>query len=170
MIRRCVASDLPDVFEIVNDAAIAYRGVIPEDRWHEPYMPMSELEEQVAQDVVFWGYEDGNALVGVMGIQPVDDVSLIRHAYVRTSRRNQGIGGELLRFLLDRDDRPLLVGTWAAAAWAIRFYERHGFRLVATEEKNRLLRRYWDIPERQVETSVVLADETWLAAHPGFTA
>jgi GNAT superfamily N-acetyltransferase len=167
VIRRCSDQDLPDTFEIVNDAAGAYRGVIPPDRWHEPYMPMSELLEQVRAGVEFWGYEDeGGGLVGVMGLQVVDDVELIRHAYVRTSRRNQGIGSELLRFLRAQSQRPLLVGTWAAAEWAIRFYEKHGFRLVTPAEKERLLRRYWEIPERQVETSVVLADERWLAVHP----
>jgi N-acetylglutamate synthase-like GNAT family acetyltransferase len=165
MIRRLGEDDLPQTFEIVNDAATAYRGVIPTDRWHEPYMPMSELRQQVAEGVEFWGYEDGGRLIGVMGIQLVDDVALIRHAYVRTERRQEGIGGELLRFLCATSDRPLLVGTWAAATWAIRFYEKHGFRLVGEAEKNRLLRRYWTIPERQVETSVVLADERWLE-HP----
>jgi GNAT superfamily N-acetyltransferase len=166
VIRRCSEHELPEVFEIVNDAASAYRGVIPADRWHEPYMPMSELEEQVRAGVEFWGYEEDGRLLGVMGIQPVDDVELIRHAYVRTSSRNRGIGSELIRFLCAQAEWPLLVGTWQAASWAIRFYEKHGFRLVTSEEKNRLLRRYWEIPERQVETSVVLADASWLAAHP----
>jgi N-acetylglutamate synthase-like GNAT family acetyltransferase len=165
VIRRCSEHDLPEVFEIVNDAAIAYRGVIPADRWREPYMPMSELIEQVAAGVEFWGYQEGGRLLGVMGIQAVVDVELIRHAYVRTCCRDRGIGGELLRFLCARAQRPLLVGTWAAAVWAVRFYEKHGFRLVSEQEKNRLLRRYWEIPERQVETSVVLADAAWLAAH-----
>ncbi len=166
MIRRCSDLDLEEAFEIVNDAAEAYRGVIPDDRWHEPYMPMDELLEQVRAGVEFWGIGEEGEILGVMGIQRVDDVELIRHAYVRTSRRNQGIGGELLRFLCERAELPLLVGTWAAATWAVRFYEKHGFRLVTQDEKNRLLRRYWEIPERQVETSVVLADASWLAAHP----
>jgi N-acetylglutamate synthase-like GNAT family acetyltransferase len=125
-------------------------------------MPMSELQQQVAEGVEFWGYEDERGLVGVMGIQPVGVVALIRHAYVRTQRRNEGIGTELLRFICQRSDRPLLVGTWAAASWAIRFYEKHGFKLVDAAEKDRLLRRYWTIPDRQVDTSVVLVDERWL--------
>jgi N-acetylglutamate synthase-like GNAT family acetyltransferase len=163
MIRRLATEDLAEVFEIVNDAASAYRGVIPADRWHDPYMPMAELQQQVAEGVDFWGYEDGGDLVGVMGIQPVDDVALIRHAYVRTASRQRGIGSQLLRFLTTRSDRPLLVGTWSAATWAVAFYEKHGFRLVGEAEKDRLLRRYWSIPERQIATSVVLADERWLS-------
>jgi len=165
-IRRLGADDLPEIFEIVNDAATAYRGVIPADRWHEPYMPMSELQQQVAEGVEFWGSEDEHGLIGVMGMQPVDDVALIRHAYVRTARRGEGIGSELLCALRAATDRPLLVGTWAAATWAIGFYEKHGFRLVEEAEKNRLLRRYWAIPDRQVETSVVLADARWRELNP----
>ena len=156
-IRPCRDDERPAVLAIVNAAAEAYRGVIPADRWHEPYMPAEQLDAEIAAGVAFWGYEDGGGLLGVMGIQPVDDVDLIRHAYVLPERQGQGIGAALLRHLTQTATRPLLVGTWAAAVWAIRFYERHGFELVCAEEKARLLRTYWTIPERQVATSVVLA-------------
>lgn len=164
MIRRCGEADVPAMFAIINDAAQAYRGVIPADRWHEPYMPEAELRAEIAAGVVFWGAEREGRLVGVMGLQDVLDVALIRHAYVATAVRGEGIGGALLRHLVDQTDRPLLVGTWAAATWAIRFYERHGFALTSPAEKERLLRRYWSIPDRQIETSVVLVDERWRRA------
>jgi GNAT superfamily N-acetyltransferase len=163
MIRLCTGHDFDAIFEIVNDAAQAYKGVIPEDRWHDPYMPKDYLRHELDSGVVFWGYEDNSELLGVMGIQDVQDVSLIRHAYVRTKHRNKGIGGRLLSHLKTHTTRPMLVGTWGAATWAIRFYEQHGFRPVSWEEKERLLRKYWNIPERQTETSVVLADERALA-------
>ncbi len=161
MIRRCIESDFEAVYEIVNGAAQAYRGVIPADRWHEPYMPPEELRREIESGVVFWGYAADGELVGVMGIQDVQDVTLIRHAYVRPAWQRKGIGGELLRHLCGLTDKPILVGTWADAEWAIRFYEKHGFRLVAPQEKGRLLRTYWSIPDRQVETSVVLAGPKW---------
>jgi N-acetylglutamate synthase-like GNAT family acetyltransferase len=164
MIRRCEEQDLEAMYALINEAAQAYRGVIPEDRWSEPYMPLEELRHEIASGVVFWGYEDDGDLVGVMGIQDVQDVTLIRHAYVRTDQQRRGIGSQLLRHLMAQTSGPTLVGTWADAAWAIRFYERHGFHLVLGEEKDQLLRRYWAIPERQVETSVVLADQRWLAS------
>ena len=156
MIRPCTDSDVSNIYAIVNDAAQAYKGVIPADRWHEPYMPLEKLKEEIAAGVEFWGYEDGGQLAGVMGMQPVQDVTLIRHAYVKTQMRNRGIGGKLLKHLLQQLEGRILVGTWKAAVWAIRFYEKHGFELVSEEEKNRLLKTYWDIPERQVETSVVM--------------
>ena len=156
-IRPCRDDERPQILAIVNAAAEAYRGVIPPDRWHEPYMPADQLDAEIAAGVAFWGYDDGGGLLGVMGIQSVDDVDLIRHAYVLPERQGQGIGAALLRHLTQTATRPLLVGTWAAAVWAIRFYERHGFELVCAEEKARLLRTYWTIPERQVATSVVLA-------------
>jgi GNAT superfamily N-acetyltransferase len=162
-IRPCTPDDFETLCAIVNDAARAYRGVIPADRYREPYMPREELRHEVDGGVVFWGYEEGGELVGVMGIQDVQDVTLIRHAYVRTDRRNRGIGSKLLLELRGKTSRPVLVGTWADADWAVRFYQKHGFRLVSTEEKNRLLKRYWSIPERQVETSLVLADAKWPA-------
>lgn len=160
-IRLCTADDINEVYDVINDAAVAFRGVIPGDRWKEPYMSMDELRHEIDEGVAFWGFEEGGELSGVMGIQDVRDVTLIRHAYVRTSRRRQGIGGRLLAELIRKTDKPVLVGTWSDAAWAVRFYERHGFALVSTKEKNRLLRDYWSIPERQVETSVVLADAKW---------
>jgi N-acetylglutamate synthase-like GNAT family acetyltransferase len=156
MIRRCRDDEREAILEIVNAAAVAYRGVIPADRWHEPYMPESELDHEIASGVEFWGYESDGELTGVMGIQPVQDVNLIRHAYVRPGSQRGGIGGALIEHLMQHATRPVLVGTWAAAEWAIAFYRRHGFEQVTPEEKNRLLRRYWDIPERQVATSVVL--------------
>jgi GNAT superfamily N-acetyltransferase len=156
-IRPCRADERDAIFEIVNAAAEVYRGVIPEDRWHEPYMPLEELDGELAAGVEFWGYEEGGRLLGVMGIQPVRDVNLIRHAYVVPDQQGRGIGGALLEHLLGVATRPMLVGTWAAATWAIRFYERYGFEYVGRERTADLLREYWDIPERQVETSVVLA-------------
>ena len=157
MIRLCEENDFEAVYEIINDAAQAYRDVIPPDRWKEPYMPREELRHEMDAGVVFWGVEEEGTLVGVMGIQDVQDVTLIRHSYVRTSKRGGGVGGRLLGHLRTLTDRPVLIGTWADAVWAIRFYEKYGFRCVTPEEKNRLLKTYWDIPERQVETSVVLA-------------
>jgi GNAT superfamily N-acetyltransferase len=155
-IRPCRAGERDEILAIVNAAAEAYRGVIPEDRWHEPYMPGEELDAELAAGVEFWGYEEDGELLGVMGIQPVRDVNLIRHAYVVPDRQGSGIGGALVRHLLGVATRPMLVGTWAAATWAIRFYERHGFEYVGPERTAELLGEYWDIPERQIETSVVL--------------
>jgi GNAT superfamily N-acetyltransferase len=155
-IRPCRDDERPAILAIVNGAAERYRGVIPADRWHEPYMPAEELDAEIAAGVEFWGWADGD-LAGVMGIQPVRDVVLIRHAYVEPSRQGKGIGGALLEHLKRSAAGPLLVGTWAAAEWAIRFYQRHGFELVTPDErKAELLRTYWTIPERQIETSVVL--------------
>jgi N-acetylglutamate synthase-like GNAT family acetyltransferase len=162
MIRQCQHSELETIYSIINDAAAAYKGIIPTDRWKEPYMPKEELQEEMNAAVTFWGFEEEGELLGVMGIQPVKDVTLIRHAYVRTASQGTGIGGKLLTALRRQTSRPLLVGTWANAAWAIFFYEKYGFRLVSSEEKDRLLRTYWSIPERQIETSVVLADGKWL--------
>jgi len=156
MIRPCTDSDVPEIFTIVNDAAQAYRGVIPADCWHEPYMPLEELKEEIAEGVKFWGYEDDSQLIGVMGMQPAKEVTLIRHAYVKTGMRNRGIGGKLLAHLLGQADGEILVGTWKAAGWAVQFYQKHGFRLVSEKEKDRLLKTYWNIPERQIETSLVL--------------
>lgn len=160
MIAACSAADVPAIHEIVNQAAAAYRGVIPADCWHEPYMAREELQSEIAAGVEFSGCWDDGTLVGVMGIQPVADVTLIRHAYVRPEHQRRGIGGALLRELMGRaNDRRLLVGTWADARWAIEFYERNGFRLVGPDETRRLLQTYWSIPERQAEVSVVLAAE-----------
>jgi len=156
MIRACANGDFQVIEAVINEAAQAYRGVIPADCWHEPYMTGSALETEVEAGVNFWGWDESSTLVGIMGIQHVRDVTLIRHAYVRTAHQGRGIGSSLLTFLTDQTTGPLLVGTWAAAEWAIRFYERHGFRLVSSAEKDRLLSTYWSIPSRQKETSVVL--------------
>jgi len=165
MIRQCDNSEFRIIYEIINDAAQAYKGVIPMDCWKQPYMSKDELRREIDEDVTFWGYyEEDGELVGVTGIQHVQDVTLIRHAYVRTAKRKRGIGGKLLSHLRKQTARPILIGTWADAVWAIRFYEKHGFRLVSPEEKDRLLRKYWSVPERQIQTSVVLADQKWFDA------
>jgi N-acetylglutamate synthase-like GNAT family acetyltransferase len=161
MIRRCDDHDLEAIWTIINDGAQAYRGIIPADRWTEPYMSREKLQHEVEDGVVFWGFEDAGLVAGVMGLQQVSDVTLIRHAYVRSSSQRRGIGAQLLSHLRELAGGPVLIGTWAAASWAIRFYERYGFQLVDHEEKNRLLKKYWTVPERQIETSVVLADERW---------
>jgi GNAT superfamily N-acetyltransferase len=158
-IRHLTAGDFGPILSIINDGATAYRGVIPADRLSDPYFTANELRGEIEAGVAFWGHQDdGGELAGVMGVQDVLDVTLIRHAYVRTDRQGRGVGGALLRHLRTLTARPVLMGTWAAASWAIGFYERHGFRLVSAAEKDRLLRRYWTIPERQIATSVVLAD------------
>ncbi len=161
MIRPCTEKDFDAIHSIINDAAIAYKGAIPPDCWHEPYMSTDYLRRELDSGVKFWGYEENKDLAGVMGIQDVQDVTLIRHAYVRTRYRNTGIGGKLLSHLTTLTAKPVLIGTWAAAVWAIRFYEKHGFRLVMPEEKDRLLKKYWSISVRQIETSLVLVDSTW---------
>jgi len=161
MIRPCTERDFEDICGIINEAAQKYKGIIPPDRWKVPYMPPEELRHEIDQGVHFWGFEEGGQLVGVMGIQHVKDVTLIRHAYVRSDRQNQGIGQKLLAVLRRQTHRPLLIGTWADADWAIRFYQKHGFKSVSRAEKDRLLKTYWSVPDRQIETSVVLADAQW---------
>jgi len=156
MIRRCTAADVATIDAIINEAAEKYRGVIPDDCWHEPYMSRAELEREIAAGVNFSGWEEGGQLTGVMGVQRVKDATLIRHAYVRTSQQGKGIGGKLLKAFSSQVVGQLLIGTWADALWAIRFYQGHGFRLVPQEEKNRLLNTYWNISPRQRDTSVVL--------------
>jgi N-acetylglutamate synthase-like GNAT family acetyltransferase len=158
MIRRATDEDFEEIFKIINDAAIAYKGVIPPDRWHEPYMDREELQSQIDDGVQFSCYIDNDEIIGVMGIQDKSEVALIRHAYVRTIQRKKGIGTLLLQELIKDEKKPILIGTWKAADWAIRFYEKHGFRLVGEKEKDRLLKKYWAIPDRQIETSVVLVD------------
>lgn len=159
-LRPCRADESDAILGIINDAAEAYRGIIPADRWHDPYMSREALLAEIADGVQFWGADDG-ALVGVMGIQDRGDVALIRHAYVRTRARRGGIGSALLRHIEGLTPKPILIGTWAAAEWAINFYRQHGFRLVGPAEKDALLARYWRIPARQVETSVVLASASY---------
>jgi GNAT superfamily N-acetyltransferase len=161
MIRSCNDADFELMWAIINDGARAYKGVIPPDRWTEPYMSREKLRHEIADGVAFWGFDEGETLEGVMGVQQVQDITLIRHAYVRTARQKQGIGAQLLSHLRNQAQTPLLIGTWADAAWAIRFYEKNGFQVVTPPQKDRLLRRYWSIPERQIVTSVVLADSLW---------
>ena len=156
-IRPCREEERTAILAIINAGAEAYRGVIPADRWREPYMPLRELEGEFAAGVSFWGYEADGALIGVMGVQRVGDVDLIRHAYVSPGSQRRGVGSEMLENLVRASDRRVLVGTWAAAEWAIRFYRRHGFEMVSPARKTQLLETYWTIPERQIETSVVLA-------------
>ena len=157
-IRLCHDNDREAILAIINAAALAYRGVIPADRWHEPYMTADELDDEATAGVVFWGYEQEDKLVGVMGLQAVRDVDLIRHAYVLPRSQRSGVGGALLSHLRSRSKQPMLVGTWAAAEWAIRFYQQHGFVVVSPARKTKLLKTYWTIPDRQIETSVVLTD------------
>ena len=160
-IRKCNHNDFETIYSVVNDAAQAYRGIIPLDCWKEPYMSEDELRQEIEEGVVFWGYEEEGEVVGVMGLQHIQAVSLIRHAYVRPSKQRQGIARRLLFHLQRQTTRPILIGTWVDAGWAIRFYEKNGFRLVSPEEKDRLLKKYWSVPERQIECSVVLAEEKW---------
>lgn len=157
-IRKSEANDFEAILTVINDAAQAYRGVIPSDRWHEPYMSADELAEEIASGVIFWLVENDGRLLGVMGIQDKEDVALVRHAYTVTTVQRTGVGTKLLRHVETLAGKPILIGTWADASWAIEFYRRNGFTLVSDEDKNRLLRTYWSIPARQVETSVVLAD------------
>ena len=158
MIRKCTEDDFDEIYNIINDAATAYKGMIPEDQWHEPYMTRQELKEQIDDGVRFSCYIDNHEIIGVMGIQDKVTVQLIRHAYVRTKQRKQGVGSRLLQELINDAEKPILIGTWKAAHWAISFYEKHGFRLVNEAEKTRLLKKYWSISDRQAETSVVLVD------------
>lgn len=161
MIRKSRDSDLPEILAIINGAAQAYRDVIPADRWHEPYMPRDELAKEIADGIVFWVAEEGGQLLGVMGMQDKGDVALVRHAYVAPAVQRKGVGQSLLRHVQGLAEKPVLIGTWAAASWAIEFYRRNGFTVVSPSDKNRLLRKYWSIPDRQIETSVVLADRRW---------
>jgi GNAT superfamily N-acetyltransferase len=160
-VRRCQDGERERILEVINAAAVAYHGVIPDDCWRKPYMPVAELDHEIAAGVAFWGYDVDGSLIGVMGIQPIDDVDLIRHAYVMPGNQRRGVGAALLRDLRRLSTKPMLVGTWAAADWAIRFYRRHGFELVGDELTPSLLRRYWNISDRQIVTSTVLADPAW---------
>jgi len=166
IIRHAVDADREVILSIINDAARAYRGVIPVDRWHDPYMSPEELATEIAGGIVFWVAEQQGRLLGVMGLQDKGDVALVRHAYVATSTQRAGVGTQLLRHVEGLVHKPILIGTWAAASWAIDFYRRNGFTVVPTEEKERLLRAYWSIPARQIETSVVLANPRWIAEQP----
>lgn len=161
MILKCEQTDIQEICDIINDAASAYKGIIPDDRWHDPYMSEEELQKQIDEGVQFWSWKEHGEMMGVMGIQYKEDVTLIRHAYVRSLFRNKGIGSKLLAHLSSIASTPVLIGTWAAATWAIEFYKKHGFRLLSSSETETLLRKYWKIPDRQIETSVVLANADW---------
>jgi|SRR5882672_6988334 len=164
VMRRIREADLGVALAIVNDAAQAYRGVIPADRWHEPYMSPDELEKEIADGVIFWVAEEDGRLLGVMGMQDKGEVSLVRHAYIAPTIQRTGVGTRLLRHVAGLANKPILIGTWADASWAIEFYRRNGFTIVSNRDKDSLLRRYWSIPARQIETSVVLADGRWMEA------
>ena len=166
MIRECREADFTTILEIINEAAQAYKGVIPDDCWHEPYMPSEELRHEIEDGIDFWGLERDGQLLGVMGIQDRGDLALIRHAYIRTQAQKRGIGTKLFQHLANIAEKHILIGTWAAASWALSFYETHGYTTVSEEEKNRLLEKYWSIPERQIETSVVLASQRWRESRP----
>jgi N-acetylglutamate synthase-like GNAT family acetyltransferase len=166
LIRRSREEDAAAILAIVNAAATAYRGAIPADRWHDPYMQAGELEKEIADGVAFWVSEEDGSLVGVMGIQDKGEVALVRHAYVLPNVQRKGVGTRLLRHVQGLTHKPVLIGTWAAASWAVEFYRRNGFTVVA--DKDSLLRRYWSIPARQIETSVVLADARWVDAQDSF--
>jgi GNAT superfamily N-acetyltransferase len=166
VIRKGEAKDFEATLTIINAAAQAYRGVIPLDRWHEPYMPAADLTKEIEDGVLFWVAEDDDRVQGVMGIQDKGDVALVRHAYVAPMLQRTGVGTRLLRHVEALTDKPILIGTWADAAWAIDFYRRNGYTLLTNDEKDRLLGRYWSIPERQVETSVVLASKKWMERRP----
>jgi N-acetylglutamate synthase-like GNAT family acetyltransferase len=169
VIRPSENADFPQVLSIINDAARAYRGVIPDDRWHEPYMSGEQLEREITDGVAFWIAEEDGRVLGVMGIQDRGDVALMRHAYVESATQRKGVGRALLHHVASLASTPILIGTWAAASWAIDFYQRNGFTLVPDREKDDLLRRYWSIPERQIETSVVLADPRWRRSREGLS-
>lgn len=164
LIRKSVEADLAPIFAVVNEAAQAYRGVIPADRWHEPYMPMAELLREIADGIVFWVAEDEGRVLGTMGIQDKGAVALVRHAYVAPTAQRKGVGTRLLRHVEGLAGKPILMGTWADASWAIEFYRQNGYTVVPDNDKDRLLRTYWSIPERQIQTSVVLADRRWMEA------
>lgn len=161
IIKSDLKKDFETIYEIINDASIAYKGIIPSDRWQEPYMSKEELKKQIIEGVEFWNFVEDDRVLGVMGIQFKKDVTLIRHAYVRTLARQKGIGGKLLNQLINMSETPILIGTWADASWAISFYKKNGFKVLPKTEKNKLLKIYWNIPERQIETSIVLASNDW---------
>ncbi len=157
MIRKLLSLNFNSILSIINDAAQAYKDIIPVDRWREPYMPTEELKEEIKSGISFYGWFQDSSLIGVMGIQTIKDTTIIRHSYVITNYQRRGFGMKLLKYLISLTETPnILVGTWEDALWAIHFYEKYGFTLVSKKEKDKLLRKYWDIPERQIETSVVL--------------
>lgn len=159
MIRNCIDTEVTRILEIINKAAVAYQDAIPSDCFHLPYMNLDELLKEINSGVIFWAWEEAGIIVGVMGIQQSKDAMLIRHAYVDPAYQGKGIGSNLLSFLLKQSVGTILVGTWSAAHWAIRLYQRHGFNLVSEVEKNQLLDTYWTISPRQQEVSVVLCQK-----------
>jgi len=163
LIRKSREAEFAAILAIINAAAQVYRGVIPVDRWHEPYMPPEELAKEIANEIVFWVAEQDGRLLAVMGMQDKGEVALVRHAYVAPAAQRKGVGTSLLRHVQGLTHKPVLIGTWAAASWAIDFYLRNGFAVVAQADKDSLLRKYWSVPTRQIETSVVLADARWMA-------
>jgi GNAT superfamily N-acetyltransferase len=163
-VRASTPEDFDAILTIINQAAEAYRGVIPADRWHDPYMPADALSQELADGVVFWLAEEDGQLLGVMGIQDKGEVALVRHAYVAPTLQRKGVGTRLLRYVESLTAKPVLIGTWADASWAIDFYRRNGYTVVSSSDKDRLLQQYWSIPVRQIETSVVLADRRWMEA------
>jgi N-acetylglutamate synthase-like GNAT family acetyltransferase len=169
LIRKSGETDFATILAIVNNAAHAYRGVIPVDRWHEPYMSTDELEREIAAGVSFWVAELEGRVSGVIGIQDKGDVALVRHAYIAPSAQRTGLGTRLLRHVEGLVDKPILIGTWAAASWAVEFYRRNGFTVVTNDQKDHLLKTYWSIPARQIETSVVLANARWMEHKSGMS-
>jgi N-acetylglutamate synthase-like GNAT family acetyltransferase len=167
MMRLCDKQEFEAIYTVINDGALAYKEVIPEDCWAEPYMSREELQCEMDAGVAFWGLEENGMLCAVMGLQAVEDVTLIRHAYVLTASQRRGIGAQLLCHLMSLTKTPVLIGTWADALWAIRFYEKNGFRIVDGEQKDRLLKRYWTVSQRQMQVSVVLADAAWRERNGG---
>jgi len=162
LVRRSLETDSIAMLAIVNDAAHAYRGVIPTDRWRDPYMSPDELENEIAAGVIFWVAEEKQRLLGVMGIQDKGEVALVRHAYIAPSAQRKGMGTRLLHHVEGLSGKPVLVGTWADASWAIKFYRRNGYTVVSEKDRQSLLQKYWSIPQRQIETSIVLADSRWM--------
>ena len=162
MIRDCTKFDFEEIYEIINDAATSYQGAIPADCWKEPYMSVSELRREISDGVKFIAEERMGNLIGVMGRQLREDVTLLRHAYVRTVWHNQGVGSNLLRHFLDNAEQPVLIGTWLEAQWAVRFYQKHGFAVIKGSRKDALLKKYWSLSARQIKHSIVLADPSWV--------
>jgi N-acetylglutamate synthase-like GNAT family acetyltransferase len=163
VIREAELTDILEICAVINDGASAYRGVIPEDRWHEPYMRADEVASEIEAGIQFSCYTEDGEILGVMGVQDKGHVVLIRHAYIRTAARRRGIGAELLSTLIHTTDKPILIGTWRAAEWAIDFYQKHGFEVLPDYKAQELLHKYWKVPTRQMETSVVLADQRFIA-------
>ncbi len=157
MISEYNKTNISKILHVINDASLRYKGIIPDDCWHEPYMSKQELIDEFSDGVCMYGYHHNNILIGVIGTQEVKDVILIRHAYTLTTFQGKGTGSALLEYLLRKNQNSrLLVGTWRNATWAIRFYEKFGFILHAKDQSTLLLNKYWKLPSKQIENSVVL--------------